>query len=147
VGVFVFLFFLFFIAGHYLGVLLGFNGGTACFIDPWCQVIPTWQNFCQKPCARRSTDSVLPLPPRRCNAYKFSTGQERLGGATEATTSGFCGHSPAVHDISYLRFPEAGGTRSATTNSAFSQKKKWAGFQSVPRHPAARCKKTQGRTI
>jgi hypothetical protein len=33
-GVFVFLFFLFFIAGHYLGVLLVFNGGTACFIDP-----------------------------------------------------------------------------------------------------------------
>jgi hypothetical protein len=33
--VFVFLFFLFFIAGHYLGVLLVFNGGTACFNDPW----------------------------------------------------------------------------------------------------------------
>jgi hypothetical protein len=35
VGEFVFLFFLFFIAGHYLGVLLVFNGGgTACFNDP-----------------------------------------------------------------------------------------------------------------
>jgi hypothetical protein len=28
------LLFLFFIAGHYLGVLLVFNGGIACFIDP-----------------------------------------------------------------------------------------------------------------
>jgi hypothetical protein len=34
VGVLVFLFFLFFIAGHYLGVLLVFNGDTSCFIRP-----------------------------------------------------------------------------------------------------------------
>ena len=33
-GVLVFLFFLFFIAGHYLGVLLVFNGDTPCFIGP-----------------------------------------------------------------------------------------------------------------
>jgi hypothetical protein len=39
VGVFVFLFFLFLIAGHYLGVLLVFNGGTACFIDPWAFLV------------------------------------------------------------------------------------------------------------
>jgi hypothetical protein len=39
VGVLVFLFFLFFIAGHYLGVLLVFNGDTSCFIGPWCRKV------------------------------------------------------------------------------------------------------------
>jgi hypothetical protein len=41
VGVLVFLFFLFFIAGHYLGVLLVFNGDTSCFIGPWLVLVLT----------------------------------------------------------------------------------------------------------
>jgi hypothetical protein len=92
VGVFVFcvLFFLFFIAGHYLGVLLVFNGGTACFIGPWRASTWTWLGlFKQSYAAKRAPFAVACRRARGGFYFNHTAAQRTAQSANWGMSVGF----------------------------------------------------------